>query len=332
MRALVILVSLAAVGCDRQEQRGAPTASATASTTAAVAPPASDDKIEPVYPREDEPHDPLAVSFCEALHEVPAKRRAECCNTGAGGAKALVQECARTLSYALRAGSVTLDRAKVGACIEARTAELAGCDWVGPSAPPTSAACETVIEGTVRDGALCRSSLECAAGLRCHGLGAVRPGKCGKPLVAGAPCGPGPDTLAALTQQNTYHDAHPLCEGVCTKDGCKEPAAVGGACTKSDECGRGRVCRGGKCAEGPLPGPGEKCAGVECARGARCVDGTCSAAKLAGEICTRDMECRGACEKPAGAAEGKCAMRCAGPSTLPPPIVSATASARPSPR
>ena len=55
---------------------------------------------------------------------------------------------------------------------------------------------------------------------------------------------------------------------------------------------------------------GQPCATGECARGARCVKDMCIAPKPEGEACEADVECQGACDKPQGAAAGKCGKRC----------------------
>jgi len=56
-------------------------ASASASAQSSAAPGEAvrgSDEIKPAYPLEVTPH-PLAQRFCEALHALPAKRKAECC-------------------------------------------------------------------------------------------------------------------------------------------------------------------------------------------------------------------------------------------------------------
>src|SRR6185436_3722223 len=71
------------------------------------------DEIKPVYPRIVPPN-PLAARLCEAFHELPAKRRAECGAQSAGST--LTSECVRTLSFAVNEKAVILDSADADRC------------------------------------------------------------------------------------------------------------------------------------------------------------------------------------------------------------------------
>src|SRR5262249_20492056 len=85
----------------------AASASASASASAAGAPADSagdEDEIKPAYPLNVTPQ-PLAQRFCEAMHELPAKRKAECCSTSPP-AFSITSECVRTLSFAIQTKSV----------------------------------------------------------------------------------------------------------------------------------------------------------------------------------------------------------------------------------
>ena len=44
---------------------------------------AEESDVRPVYPLDDKPPEPLALRLCQALHEPPARRKAECCGGGA---------------------------------------------------------------------------------------------------------------------------------------------------------------------------------------------------------------------------------------------------------
>jgi hypothetical protein len=326
MRFSFALVALA-VSCS-QGQAPAPDAGpldagASAAPSASQAPSAkpSSDVIEPVYPRENAPLDPLAVKFCEAVQGAIPTRRNACCSTnktpkGTEDPGVLVTtfagECARTLSYAIRHESVTLDADAVDKCVAATDILLAGCDWVGPAPPHLPEVCTNLIKGKRAENEVCRSSLECNEGLYCFGLGAIKAGRCGPPLAKGKACGPSTDSLASFTIHSRLV-GHPLCEGYCNARKCDDAVAEGAECSRSAQCGAGSACKSGRCAKGAAPAAGEKCEQNECSGGARCVMGNCVVPKKAGEACASDAECRGACEIAAGATEGKCAQRCPGP-------------------
>jgi hypothetical protein len=269
-----------------------------------------------VYPRTKDPPDPLAVRLCDAIHTLPARRKAECCKGEAS--TTLVDECVRTLSYALRSKAITLDPADVDKCAEAQAKALDGCDWVTPLSAPAPAACVGIVKGAMNEGDRCRSSLECADGLHCHGVAASDTGRCGKPKEAGS-CSRGIDTLASHTRQTGAERRHPECAGHCNGRRCEPDAAVGAACLASLDCGAGRVCVDKKCSGSPLPGAGQKCLQGACGDGARCLSGTCIAPKKLGEACTDDVECTGVCDKAGGAPKGTCAMLCAAriPASIP---------------
>ncbi|WP_437830130.1 hypothetical protein [Sorangium sp. So ce1153] len=291
-----------------------------ASSPASPADGAAGDEVAPVYPRAHGAPEPLAARLCEALHALPARRKAACCGGGAGFHAAA--ECARSLSFALRAGAVTLSSDEVSRCVEAMDRSLEGCDWVSPLAAPVPPACEGIVRGALGEGARCRSSLECVDGLRCEGAGPTDAGSCRPPRAAG-PCGLSVDALAAVTRQSRYADAHPECGGHCAGRACADDVPLGGRCEAHAACGRGRRCVDARCSEAPLPPIGAACLGGLCAppaTAARCVDGRCAAPKAEGEACARDAECRAACVRPdgraavagvAGGAGGVCAKRCA---------------------
>ncbi|WP_437810354.1 hypothetical protein [Sorangium sp. So ce1078] len=270
------------------------------------------DEIAPVYPKAEGAPEPLAARLCEALHALPARRKAACCGGGAGfhaGA-----ECTRALSFAARAKAVTLSADEVGRCVEAMERSLEGCDWISPLAAPVPPACEGIVRGALGEGARCRSSLECVDGLRCDGAGPTDAGVCRAPRAAG-PCGLSVDALAAVTRQARYAEAHPECRGHCAGRACADDVPPGGRCEAHADCGRGRRCVDARCSEAPLPPAGAACLGGLCAPGARCVDGRCAAPRAEGEACARDSECRAACVRPGGRGDAGavCGMRCAAP-------------------
>jgi hypothetical protein len=214
-----------------------------------------------VYPVTRDPPHPLAARLCDVLHALPAKRRAACCGGPAGFHPA--SECARTLSFALRSGAVTLASADVDSCVEAAERSLQGCDWVTSLSPPPPAACEGILKGTLPEGAACRSSLECSEGLRCVGVGPTDMGRCAPPRHRGA-CGLSVDTLAAHTRQTRFDLAHPECVGHCATRACADDTPLGGACRSHVECGRGRHCAQGRCTDAPSPATKAPAAYLKC--------------------------------------------------------------------
>lgn len=304
---------LGAASCSDKKPDAAPgpsasasaTASAAASASAAEAPAA--DRIQPVYPIDNQPPLPLAERYCNTVRGIPEKRRDACCPSI--GVPSPTGECIRTLSSALRSGAVTLDAADLDACAAAVTRETAGCDWVTSVGSPTVAACLGILKGTLKEGARCRSNLECEEGMRCRGLGATRPGKCGPPLPARSICNIATDSLAVFAGQDDYERHHPECAGHCARKHCFDAVAVGAACAASHECGPKARCVAGKCAEGPLPAAGQACTDV-CAAGARCSKGKCVALRGEAESCEDDAECRARCERGDGGKTGKCAAQC----------------------
>lgn len=337
-----LLGAAAAVGlsCGSQGGEGSTGAAASASASAASVDAADsaepgtrkkEEDVKPLYPMDGSPPDPVAQRFCEAIHDLEPRRRAECCGSR-GGAGYFTGECTRTLSAAIRLKAVELGSAAVDRCARAVARGLEGCGWVGPSSPALPAECDSVIKGLLTSAAVCRSSLECADGLACQGLSATQVGRCLPPKPAGVVCGGTVDTLAAMTLQHRSGERHPECAGVCARPMCVEAPPIGGACKSNAECGANRTCAGGKCSDRPLPGAGQPCAAGECARGVRCVRDTCVAPRAEGEACELDAECRGACDRPEGATAGKCGKRCAAQTIPTKPAFTPKTAPQPSPK
>lgn len=264
--------------------------------------PAVDDSVQPVYPLEIAPA-PIALELCDALDELPAKRRAECC--GAAPARTVTSECVRMLSGAISFHAVTLEPGAVDRCAADLATRYDGCDWVGPASMSLPASCEGLVHGVLASGTRCRSSLECADGLRCQGVGPTDAGVCARPAPEGAPCDTAVDPLASYALQNPWLDhERPECAGACVRHRCQAPVAIGGACESDGQCGAGNRCSAGACAAGPLAPVGGPCTSAACADGARCVAGMCLTPKAEGAACSADAECRGAC------VAGKCGKRC----------------------
>ena len=287
-RALALLISVFA--CKRQAPAELEDAGA-------------EDEVRPVYAKFGGDALPEAAKLCAALHDVAPRRRAQCCG-GTQGTSASA-ECTRVLSAALRSGAVKLDAQAVARCVAAEERSHAGCSWIGQWTVPVSAGCRGVIVGHLKQGALCRSSLECEEELRCLGAGPTDEGRCGPPRAAGQACLTAVDSLAGyLREDEEAH--HPECAGFCGHRRCMDNAPPGGACKLARECPRGQHCDGAACVAGAFAAEGEKCVADACASGLRCVNGACRKPKEDGAACASDYECRGGCIP----ATHVCGMRC----------------------
>lgn len=291
---------------------------ASASSSAAVASSATavdgatpedkeDDEVRPVYPVDVKP-EPIAAKLCDALHAVPEKVRSTCCSETPGFT--LASECTRVVSAALQLKAVSLAAADVDRCVAELEKAYAGCDWVGSHkiVPPDS--CEGIFHGTLQQGSRCRSSVECADGLRCAGVGPTDVGRCAPPGEDGSPCGGSVDVLERYTRQQTTEKKHPACKGVCDRHRCNALPPLGAPCKASVSCGPGRACVKGACANARLQKLGEACADGECEKGLYCIKGKCVGPQPAGADCTTEFECVAACLLPDGGTKGKCGKRC----------------------
>lgn len=308
-------LGVVAGGCTCSKTDGGPTASPSASTTAlavssaAAAPTSrSDDEVRPVYPIDAGPPDPLATRFCDAIQALPETRKAECC-AGARTGVAPTSACVRTLSYAIAQRAASIDAGELDRCVEAMKKATEGCDWVTPFSIAIPLVCKEIIKGTLAEKERCRSSLECAGGLRCQGLSATDVGACGPARVARMQCGVGIDTLATYTRQDDVDRDHPECAGRCARGQCDDAVTLGAECKSDPQCGKSR-CVAGKCADGPLPALGAACPAGACAPGAGCVKSVCVAPKAEGAACGSSAECRGQCVTEDGGAAGTCAKQC----------------------
>jgi hypothetical protein len=266
---------------------------------------------QPVYPPVAAA-DPLAARLCEALHTVPAKRRADCCEQKTLG-YLVTDDCVATLSAALAAEGLKLSESSVAACEKAIVDDHVGCAWVGPFPARVPAACDGVFVGALEAGQRCRSALECAPGLACRGLAPTTVGVCAPPARRGRACQTGIDPLAALTRQEGTAAAHPECEGFCARHLCQDATPVGDPCQTNLQCGPAAHCEGGTCRHGAEATEGAACIDGGCPRGTRCVDKTCQKPRREGATCQDDVQCQGGCIKPPDATEGQCGTRCKAP-------------------
>lgn len=267
----------------------------------------ADQDVHPVYD-ESGPTDPLAARLCDALHALPERKRAECCQVPLG--IILATPCTRTLSAAVRTKAIRLDEAAIANCESAFQHELQGCEWVGPLATELlPAACQGMVSGLLGTNTRCRSSLDCAVGLRCQGAGPTARGICAPPKRDGLACDLAVDTLASYTRQE-IDLLHPECQGFCDRHKCAPALVLGAACVSNFQCGRDRHCSQGHCAAGALAAAGASCTAGGCAKGTRCYQGKCITPAAQGTPCKSDFECRGGCVKKDSSGAGFCGPRC----------------------
>lgn len=319
-RLLLVAALIASIGCSKKTPPPAPTAAggaaasgaasggaapageAAASEDAAAAAAQPEEELKAVYADFAGPPAPLAQKLCGALYDLPVARRAACCGGKPGST--LGGECVKIVSAALRSGGVQLDAAGVDRCVLAQEKAHDGCSWVGQYHPPLPAECDGLLSGHRAKDEVCRSSLECANGLRCLGAGPMDKGRCGPPRGDGQPCLTSVDPLAVFARESL--DAHhPECSGYCGHRKCEPIAAPGAACSIAPECPPGQHCDGKKCAPGDVAALGASCAGGTCAPGSRCIHGQCAAPKPDGSSCKDDVECLGGCLP-----SQRCGMRC----------------------
>lgn len=270
-------------------------------TKAPATAPSSGDEVKPTFADKPAQVLPEAKALCDALHTLPAERKAACCSRAAG--VHFADECARTLSLAVEGKGVVLSPAD--SCVAELKKLYSGCDWVGPNAPELPAACANLIKGQLGKGSKCRSSLECIDGLRCQGQSPTQYGACQPPGEAGLACELSVDTLASYVRQPLT--GHRECMGFCQRHRCQAPLAREAACTIDDECGAGNRCVG-RCEAGTAGNQGQRCVPGGCASPLRCVAGVCAAPKREGESCVGDLECLGACVDADGGRS--CGKRC----------------------
>jgi hypothetical protein len=206
-----------------------------------------------------------AKALCTALHELPSRRRAECCSEPP--VSLYFDQCVRLLSNAVRARTVSVDASKVALCA-ARVAETTrGCDWVAPTLAVAPAECDGALSGLVGEGGRCTSSLECRGALHCAGQGATTPGVCRAPQAAGAACGSSVDSLATYLGVRALEERKPLCDEFCdlTAHRCEAKPAPGAPCNASVNCAPDQACKNGRCETIALAArkeralPGKKC-------------------------------------------------------------------------
>jgi hypothetical protein len=258
------------------------------------------------------PH-PLAERLCAAIHRVPGKRIAKCCESPPQGY--FYESCVAVTSKALEAERISLDATKVDNCAAAASAALEGCDWVKPGLPLSPAECQGVIEGKLAEGAACASTLECSGNMHCAGAGPNRPGTCKGPQPNGASCGTHLDNLIAFAMERDLGERRPMCSEFCSPvaNQCGPMPAVGAKCFSSVSCAPGQTCIGNRCEAEPPGAVGAACPATPCARDLRCSNGKCQLRAEPGQPCKTSFDCRaGGCAKDASGAS-TCGKQCTAP-------------------
>lgn len=293
----MLVVALLLSACERA---AAPPAAAVVPVmpTAVAAAPTADEQL-------------AITRLCSVLHALPSRRKQDCCGHVGND---LSDACVTALTQALPKDGLRIDTDRLAACETASSRALAGCNWVSPLLPGTPAACTSIVIGGLTAGARCGSSLACAAGHYCRGVGPGISGICELSAKVGDACETSNDNLAILLRA---HDdpRHPVCAGLCLRGRCLPVADEGGQCASSAFCAAGLSCVGGQCSAQPLKLAGAHCdAAQPCAAGLICGEGVCAAAKAAGATCSLPFECQSlSCEKTPGADRGICADACAAP-------------------
>jgi hypothetical protein len=253
----------------------------------------------------------LIEQVCATLHALPNARKKDCCGHDATDLSAV---CVATLSAALPQGGIALKPQAIAACASASAASLTGCNWVTPLLPEPPAACTGVVTGSLDVGASCQSSLACADGQYCRGMGPGIAGRCAQSEPAGGACETPNDNLASMLRAQD-DPKHRSCQGLCLRGRCLAVAQEGGQCVSTAFCADGLSCVAGLCSSQTLSQAGAACdASNACAAGLICGSGHCAAPKIAGASCALPFECRSlACEKSPGAQLGVCADACGNP-------------------
>lgn len=261
--ALLAVVGLAACtrdGGSAPSPASAPTAAAPAplppgrvptaptSTSGPDVSSASAAKLKANYDGAGLPPDPRAVALCEALHTVPVVRKAECVGAGSAGFM-ITPMCVETLTAALALGKISLAESAVTACASAMKAATEDCGFAKDFGTPLPPACDGLFTGSIARGGVCRSSMECEAGMQCFGVGPSDLGRCTPPAPPGTLCGSGVDALATYTRQVSVERTRPACDGYCRLNRCQSFVAVGGECVADLQCGPGARCAAKKCAK-----------------------------------------------------------------------------------
>jgi hypothetical protein len=231
-------------------------------------------------------------NYCNEIAEVACSNLYNCCTEGeieeylsvseprseAQCREDLRRACERSssaLDDSLAAGRVTLDTAKLDACLEALIAPSDTCATVVAELP-WSEVCEgSPWSGTVLPEGSCFFNHDCAGAPDAF---CAPNQKCAAKPTAGFPCGTG-------CASDFY----------CSSGICQARLTAGAPCTSSTQCGEDLFC---DLEADPMP----VCAmpqsgGAACTTNQGCVSGTCIPGQCMGttQSCYRDMDCGSRC-------------------------------------
>ncbi len=195
------------------------------------------------------PEVPEARELCDALHRLPERRWAACCNLAerpVAGQQADV--CVEHLSAAVASGAIVIPEDPLRECLAQLSAAADGCP---PTPHSIATQCDSVLLGTLAQASRCRSNFECNHGLHCQNPDAHGFGTCNPPAAIGAACGSVPNDRLAHETGLDPAQAHPACDGRCHNNVCSKPLAAGAACGDNEACGPGLACTDHRCQ--PLP-------------------------------------------------------------------------------
>jgi hydrogenase/urease accessory protein HupE len=173
------------------------------------------------YPRVSGAPMPWTLPLCNAFHELPHLRRAEC--TGQKPGLSFVGECVRMLNAAVSSQALRIDGAAAQRCIDAEKARVGDCAFTRAVALPPVPECGGVFNGLLCKNATCRSSLECGEGLHCSGVSPLESGTCQAPRPDGSRCGMTVDPLASYVARSADDEPNPHreCAGTCVRGICR---------------------------------------------------------------------------------------------------------------
>ena len=135
----------------------------------------------------------------------------------------------------------------------------------------------------------CKTTMECAPGLRCLSA------KCVEPVALGKPC-------VSLKEVSLSNVTSSCAAGLyCEAAVCKSLAKKGASCAVSAACQRSLRCRSGKCVAATDLAAGAPCEDdADCGTKGYCTKDkppVCQARQPAGTKCVLDTECLGRCSR-----------------------------------
>jgi hypothetical protein len=189
---------------------------------------------------------------------------------------------AAQLAHSIAGGRIDYDASKAKACVDAYAAR--SCDRTTEANRATPQACLDAVRGTVADGGVCYSAIECVSG------------SCPRPAGCTLACCQ--STCATTVAPGAVGQACPTGDCVdgayCGIDTlCVAYAAAGAACAPATLCGFGLGCVNSLCVD--LPNHGQPCPDGVCAdRGDHCdlTTNTCATLAALGGTCETSSDCQ----------------------------------------